>query len=80
MNCGTACEAAVPIGETLRSLPAGEWATVTVDLRCFVRAGAKLAELHTPFRLYTQGQTTLGLSDARFEGGGAGNATITCAS
>lgn len=80
MNCGIGCGGAVAITGALRSLTAGEWTNVKVDLRCFARAGAKLDEVYTPFRLYTQGRATLSLSDVRFERTGAESATISCSS
>lgn len=80
MNCGTACGGAVDITDSLRSLNIGEWADLRIDLHCFSRAGVRLNELSTPFRLHTRGRARLSLSDVRLERAGAGRANLSCRS
>ncbi len=78
MDCGTGCSASVPLGQMLGEVAPGEWTTVTVDLGCFIEAGARLDRLETPFRLHTAGRTTLSLSDVRLEPSGAKAANLSC--
>jgi len=80
MDCGTGCSGAVPLGDVLRRLTPGEWSDVKIDLGCFAKAGARLDELHTPFRLYTRGPATFSLSAVRFEATGAETADLSCVS
>ena len=57
--------AAIPIGGVLRSAKLGEWRTLTVPLRCFVRAGLEPAKVSIPAAVETKGQLTLSISDVR---------------
>jgi beta-glucosidase len=58
-------QAAVPIGGVLRAAPAGQWRTLTLPLRCFVRAGLAPAKLSVPLAISTAGAMTLSVSDVR---------------
>lgn len=57
--------AAVPIAGTLRSAKLGEWRTLTVPLRCFVRGGLDPAKITVAAAVETNGQLTLSISDVR---------------
>ncbi len=65
MACGDNCGGTVPVAGLLRSAPAGEWRTLVVPLRCFVRAGLDPKALRTPFGLTTGGRLTLSVSGVR---------------
>jgi beta-glucosidase len=65
MACGDHCGGTVPIAGALRAAPLGEWRTLTVPLRCFVRAGLDPAKVRTPFAVTTGGRLSLTVSDVR---------------
>ncbi|HYE27810.1 MAG TPA: exo 1,3/1,4-beta-D-glucan glucohydrolase [Allosphingosinicella sp.] len=65
MACGDNCRGTVPVAGHLRSAPMGEWRTLVVPLRCFVRAGLDPKALRTPFALTTSGRLTLTVSGVR---------------
>lgn len=51
----------VDVTSMLRALPAGEWRTLRVPLRCF--AGADMSRVDAPFSLSTDGELALRLAD-----------------
>lgn len=55
----------VQIGGLLRGAKLGEWRTLTVPLRCFVRAGLDPAKVAVPAAIETEGRLTLSVSDVR---------------
>jgi beta-glucosidase len=65
MACGDHCGGTVPIAGLLRAAPPGEWRTLTVPLRCFVRAGLDPKQVRTPFAVTTDGRLRLSVSDVR---------------
>jgi len=65
MACGDRCGGSVPVAGLLRAAPAGEWRTLVVPLRCFVRAGLDPKAIRTPFALTTGGRLTLAVSGVR---------------
>ncbi|TMJ11859.1 MAG: glycoside hydrolase family 3 protein [Alphaproteobacteria bacterium] len=65
LGCGDTCRGTVPVAGLLRAVPVGEWRTMIVPLRCFVRAGLDPAKVRTPFALTTSGRLSLAISDVR---------------
>ncbi len=61
----------------LAALPAGQWRTVAVPLKCFARAGADLAKLDAPFVLTLTGPATVSVS--RVALGTVADQTVACA-
>ena len=57
--------ALVPVTNSLRSAPRGEWRTLTVPLKCFARSGADMGKISTPLVLRTSGKLAVGISDIR---------------
>jgi len=74
MECGEACAGALDVTETLSALPAGEWQTVRVRLRCFEDAGADMAKIDVPFALSTEGALSLEFSRVELVSADAGDA------
>lgn len=64
MACGDRCGGSVPVAGLLRA-GAGAWRTLTVPLRCFVRAGLDPKAVRTPFALSTSGRLEVAISDIR---------------
>lgn len=56
---------AIQVGGTLRSAKIGEWKTLTMPLRCFVRAGLDPAKVAVPAAIETKGRLTLSVSNVR---------------
>jgi beta-glucosidase len=65
MTCGQGCGGTVPIAGLLRAAPAGQWQTMVVPLRCFVRAGLDPKQVASPVAITATGRLTIALSDAR---------------
>jgi beta-glucosidase len=65
MACGDHCGGTVPVAGPLRASPLGEWRTMTVPLRCFVRSGLDPKQVRTPFAMTTSGRLALAISDVR---------------
>ena len=65
MACGDHCGGTVPIAGLLRATPLREWRTLTIPLRCFVRAGLDPKQVRTPFAISTTGRLSLAVSDVR---------------
>ena len=63
MDCRWPCSGAIEIAKRLEAGTTDDWQTLSIPLICFEKAGAKLAEIDTPFLLSTTGQ--LGLDIAR---------------
>jgi beta-glucosidase len=66
---------AVPLPQ-LKALPAGQWRTIAVPLKCFARAGADLTKLDVPFALSLAGPATISL--ARVALGMVADQTVDC--
>src|SRR5690606_8153539 len=52
----------VPVRDALAALPAGEWTTLGVPLKCLAAAGADVAALGVLARLHSDAATTLSIS------------------
>ena len=63
MGCGMACSGGVDITSTLRQLPANQWTTIRVPLRCFSAAGVDISRVTTPFELTTGGRMSIRFAD-----------------
>ncbi|MEN5061179.1 exo 1,3/1,4-beta-D-glucan glucohydrolase [Luteimonas sp. TWI1416] len=64
-GCGEGCEARLPVGPWLGSLPRGEWTTIGVPLKCLTAAGLDATRVSTPFALRAPAGLTLGVADIR---------------
>ena len=53
MTCGAGCSAKLPLHDTLSALPAGQWTTLGVPLKCFAAAGADVAKVERVLSLET---------------------------
>jgi beta-glucosidase len=78
VECGSACAGKVPITQQLAAGPLGEWRHLRVPLACFVRTGADLSHVTTPFALVTPGELALSIANIRLETGTDG--TLACGS
>jgi beta-glucosidase len=67
MACGRGCGAALPVAGLLRAAPRGEWRTLTLPLRCFVRRGTEMTKLEAPFIIAAGAPFTLSISDVRID-------------
>lgn len=65
MACGEHCGGTVQVGDLIRPSPIGEWRTLTIPLRCFVRRGLDPKRVTTVFALSTTGRLALAVSDVR---------------
>ncbi|WP_299596844.1 glycoside hydrolase family 3 N-terminal domain-containing protein [uncultured Microbulbifer sp.] len=63
MNCGMDCGAEQPITDLLNDTAVGEWKSVSVDLQCLAKGGAKLDMVLSPFYVRTAGALDLTIHD-----------------
>ena len=73
------CSTQLNIADKLAELPLNEWATFTVDTRCFVNKGIKFENMVVPFQLSTSQALTLSVSEISFKFDQAKSANIICA-
>ncbi|WP_173427207.1 glycoside hydrolase family 3 protein [Pseudoxanthomonas suwonensis] len=52
----------LPLRDALAALPAGQWTTLGIPLKCFAASGADVAGLDTVVRLHSDAATTLSIS------------------
>ena len=62
MTCGAGCSAKLPLHDTLSALPAGQWTTLGVPLKCFAAAGADVAKVERVLSLETAAPLQLSVS------------------
>lgn len=67
MSCGYPCQGEVGYGNSLKSLPTGEWRTIAIPLNCIAKAGADLSRIESPFQIATEGKLALTISDVRVQ-------------
>ena len=63
VRCGEGCEAELPIGDWLASLPRDEWVRAGVPLACLRAAGADTGRLDVPFAVRSEAGLTLDVAD-----------------
>ncbi|HUP48174.1 MAG TPA: glycoside hydrolase family 3 N-terminal domain-containing protein [Thermoanaerobaculia bacterium] len=57
--------ATIDVSSMLRALPLNEPGTIRVRLRCFADAGADMTKVDVPFRMSTEGELAITLTDVR---------------
>ncbi|HEY5783106.1 MAG TPA: exo 1,3/1,4-beta-D-glucan glucohydrolase [Lysobacter sp.] len=62
VGCGSGCRAMLPVRDALAALPAGQWTTLGVPLKCFAQAGADTRKLDSVLQLETAGKLQLSIS------------------
>ncbi|WP_028917983.1 glycoside hydrolase family 3 protein [Pseudoxanthomonas sp. J35] len=68
----------LPLRETLAALPAGQWTTLGIPLKCFAAAGADTASLDVLLRLRSDAATTLSVSQVSLAAVGEVEHTLSC--
>nr|WP_241971049.1 exo 1,3/1,4-beta-D-glucan glucohydrolase [Pseudidiomarina halophila] len=67
LYCGENCGIAVPVGEHLRALTAGEWQTLAFDVACLQDLGLDMAKVSGIFGLASSEQWSVSFNDVRLE-------------
>ena len=78
MECGKHCAGSVPLEPLLKNMEIEQWQTLTVDLACFDKAGAKLDKISSPFTLSSIGQLSVTFSSISIELLDEEEADISC--
>lgn len=73
------CSTQINIAKELAELPLDEWATFTVDTRCFVKQGIKFESMVVPFQLTSTQALSLSISEISFKFDQAKSANLICA-
>jgi len=74
--CGAGCGGLVPFAETLNAVPASQWQTVGVSLKCFTKAGADVTKVNEALVLETEGKLDLAFSQVKL--GTVADKTLSC--
>ncbi|MEL1263319.1 exo 1,3/1,4-beta-D-glucan glucohydrolase [Pseudoxanthomonas putridarboris] len=61
-SCGDGCRASLPLRDALAGLPADQWTTLGVPLKCLATAGADTGKLDSVLQLRTAGELQLSVS------------------
>lgn len=76
--CGEGCGAALPLRESLASLPIGQWTTLGIPLKCFAIAGADLSKLSGLLTIETAAPLQLSFSRIALAPQGEAARTLGC--
>jgi beta-glucosidase len=74
--CGAGCAGAVNFAATLEAVPAGQWQTVGVPLKCFAKNGADVSKVNEALTLETEGKLDLAFSQVKL--GTVADQTLSC--
>jgi beta-glucosidase len=74
--CGAGCAGSVDFADTLDDVPAGQWQTVGVPLKCFARNGADVSKVNEALTLETEGKLDLAFSQVKL--GTVADKTLSC--
>jgi beta-glucosidase len=69
MDCGAGCRGVIPVAAALSAAQVGQWAHLKIPLSCFVKAGADMGRVKTPFAIQTSGRLALSVANIRLETG-----------
>jgi beta-glucosidase len=72
------CGAAVDIKTIVNELAPNTWQSLSIDMRCFSKAGMKMGDLTSQFKLTSKGQFTLDLANITVESIDADYLTMSC--
>ena len=64
MACGERCGGKVSLGPTLSQVPAANWRSLGVPLKCFSQSGADMTQIRTALSLRTSGTLDLAINRA----------------
>lgn len=66
-TCGAGCGTKLPLRAALASLPAGQWTTLGVPLKCYGAAGADVAKLERLLSVETDAALQLSFSQVALD-------------
>ncbi len=78
MRCQQQCKAGIDLSTIFTPVMGNKWNTMSIDLACFEKAGADMAQIITPFSVVASGKFALSFSDIRIEPNNAGSANLIC--
>ncbi|NQY48904.1 MAG: exo 1,3/1,4-beta-D-glucan glucohydrolase [Colwellia sp.] len=78
MLCGEQCQGKVNITKQLSLLEVNQWHTLNIDLNCFVKSGADLSSILSPFSLQTAAPLNIDFTDIYIRPDNLEQATISC--
>ncbi|MCO1334598.1 exo 1,3/1,4-beta-D-glucan glucohydrolase [Microbulbifer sp. OS29] len=78
MTCGDDCVAKVQLQSALQSMPQKDWTRISVDLQCFVNAGADFGKVFSAFGLESEGPMAIAVANVKLTPEAAVSADIQC--
>ena len=76
MSCGASCGGTLPFADTLNSVPAGQFTTVGIMLKCFQKAGVDVSKVDGALAVQSAGKLDFALSSVKL--GTVADKTHTC--
>jgi len=78
MHCGVECQGKVSITKELSLLKVKEWHTLSIDLKCFEKAGADFSKITSPFSLSTTTRLSIDFTDVFIKPNPVDKASVSC--
>ncbi|MCX2834591.1 glycoside hydrolase family 3 protein [Microbulbifer thermotolerans] len=76
--CGDDCAAELPLQGLLQQQSPDTWSNVSIDLQCFVRAGADFSRISSGLTLRSKGPLSLAVANIKYVPGAAESAELKC--
>lgn len=78
MDCGDQCKASIGMNDLIGQVALGVWQTISIDLACFVKQGAKMHQISSVFSLETEGKFKAKISEVFLLPMQKQSATVKC--
>lgn len=78
MACADSCNGSVNIAPQLQAMADEQWQTLSIDLTCFAKQGADLAQVFSPIAISTDAALQISLADIRLVPHQASTASLSC--
>jgi len=78
IECGAGCQADVNLSDELKKRELNQWATITVDLKCFADDGVDFNKIDVPFSLVSQSSAKIAFSNVSYVPSSGGPSDISC--
>ena len=77
-DCLYPCGAKADVTRLMNAVPLEKWVRISIDERCFVKAGLRPSKVDTPFLIATSGKLDLDFSYVDLEPVGSSPPTVQC--
>ncbi|PCK07970.1 MAG: beta-glucosidase [Alteromonadaceae bacterium] len=78
VSCGEGCQGEIDISGELINTGIGPWDNLTIDVQCFVQAGADFSRIDAPFGIRADSAMTLAFANVEYLPGSVEHADMIC--